>query len=225
VGIARDISDQKQLETEILSVSEREQRRIGQDLHDDLCQQLVGIEFLSKALQQQLKTAPQAAQAGEIARFIREAIDHTRLLARGLAPIQLESEGLMAGLQALANWTSQLFRVQCSFQCSAPVLIDDITVGTHLYRIAQEAVTNAIKHGEATQIEIRLAHTSEGAQLLVEDNGRGFCQERRGRRGMGLRIMQYRADMLGGNFSIEGGSQGGTRVSCIVHLPSSKVTT
>src|SRR5262249_45730083 len=116
VGIVRDITAQKELEREILEISEREQRRIGQDLHDDLCQQLVGIEMLSKALERQLKGERQAANAREIAEFIRAAIDHTRVLARGLAPFDLEADGLMKGLKILAERTSDLFRVDCSFE-------------------------------------------------------------------------------------------------------------
>ncbi|HWX18994.1 MAG TPA: PAS domain S-box protein [Candidatus Binatia bacterium] len=225
VGIARDITERKNLETEILAISEREQRRIGQDLHDDLCQQLVGIEFLSQALQQQLAGQPHAVQASEIAQLIRAAIDHTRLLSRGLAPIELEAEGLMEGLRGLAARTRELFRVQCSFQCPTPVLVGDVTLGTYLYRIAQEAVTNGIKHGKAKQIEIRLAPAAEGAVLSVKDNGAGFSEKVRNPRGMGLRSMQYRADMIGGTFAIRPGVQGGTIVECAFPLPPNQPTT
>jgi len=216
VGIARDITERKELETEILAISEREQRRIGQDLHDDICQQLVGIEFLSKALEHQLKATPQAAQAGEIAQLIREAIEHTRLLARGLAPIQLEAEGLMEALRALAARTSHFFRIECSFRCAALALIDDVTVGTYLYRIAQEAVTNAIKHGKAKHIEIRLSGANDGLMLAIQDDGIGFPAKAGNLSGMGLRIMQYRADIIGGHFMIETGPEAGTTVVCTV---------
>lgn len=218
VGIARDITERKELETEILAISEREQRRIGQDLHDDICQQLVGIEFLSKALEHQLRAAPQAAQAAEIAKLIREAIDHTRLLARGLAPIQLEAEGLMEALRALCGRMSHFFRIECFFTCPAPALIPDVTVGTYLYRIAQEAVTNAIKHGKAKSIEIRLAVTTDSILLAVQDDGAGFLNQGRNSEAMGLRIMQYRADLIGGHFRVETGPGSGTTVVCTVPL-------
>jgi PAS domain S-box-containing protein len=225
VAIARDITERKELETEILAISEREQRRIGQDLHDDLCQQLVGIEFLSKALEHQLKTSPQAEQASEIAQLIREAIEHTRLLARGLAPILLEAEGLMEALRSLAARTSHFFRVECSFRCPAPTFIHEVTVATYLYRIAQEAITNAIKHGKAKTVEIRLATTSDSLMLAIQDDGVGFSEKGRSFSGMGLRIMQYRADLIGGHFMIETGPGAGTTVICTVPLAAVKSPT
>jgi PAS domain S-box-containing protein len=218
VGIARDITDRKELEREILAISEREQRRIGQDLHDDLCQQLAGIEFLSKALQQQLSAQPQADQAGEIATLLRAANDHTRVLARGLAPVELEAGGLMQGLEALAQRTSALFRVQCTFECPAPVWLEDLSVSTHLYRIAQEAVTNGIKHGKSRKIEIQLTVAADRAVLEICDNGAGLTDNPAKPRGMGLRIMQYRADLIGATFAMQAGVQGGTRVLCSVPL-------
>jgi PAS domain S-box-containing protein len=217
-GIARDITENKELEKELLAISEREQRRMGQDLHDDLCQQLVGIEFLSKALQQQLKAQPQADKAGEIARLIRAAIAYTRQLARGVVPLELEAEGLMRGLQALATRTAEVFQVQCTFQCPSPVLVQDPTVGTHLYRIAQEAVANSVKHGKATRVGIELAATPEGGVLTVKDNGLGFAGETHLSRGMGLRIMRYRADVIGGTFSIQRKPSAGTTIVCTFPL-------
>ncbi len=217
-GIARDITERRELEEEILAISEREQRRIGQDLHDDLCQELVGIEYLSRALQQQLKDQPQGARAGEIAGLIRAAIDHTRLLARGLAPIDLAADGLMRGLHALAARTGEFYHLQCSFQCPVPVLIADAAVATALYRIAQEAVANAAKHAQPKTIEIRLAATSQKVVLAIKDDGIGFSRHGRAPRGMGLRIMQYRAAMLGGTFVIQKQPSRGTNVVCAVPL-------
>lgn len=222
VGISRDITERKELETEILAISEREQRRIGQDLHDDLCQQLVGIEFLSKALQQQLRTSPQADQAGEIAQLIREAIEHTRLLARGLAPLPIEAEGLMEALRSLAARSTHFFGIDCSFHCSVPALIHDVTVGTYLYRIAQEAVTNAIKHARAKVVEIRLSTGPETLTLTVQDDGVGFPEQKRNFSGMGLRIMQYRADLIGAHFMVETGPGAGTAVTCAVPITAVK---
>jgi PAS domain S-box-containing protein len=218
VGIARDITEHKALEKELLAISEREQRRIGQDLHDDLCQQLVGIEFLSKALQQQLKAQPPADKAAEIAQLIRAAIGYTRQLARGLAPFELETEGLMRGLQVLAGRTTELFRVQCSFQCPSAVLVRDPTVCIHLYRIAQEAVTNSIKHGKATWLGIELTTKPEGGVLTVKDNGLGFSGDTYSSGGLGLRIMQHRADMIGGTLCILNEGSLGTKLVCTFPL-------
>ncbi|SPE52718.1 hypothetical protein SBV1_1580014 [Verrucomicrobia bacterium] len=218
-GIARDVTESKELEKEVLAISEQEQRRIGQDLHDHLCQQIVGIEFLSKALQQQLGTQPQAGQAGEIAAAARVAIEQGRLLARGLIPIDVEAGGLMRGLQSLAAQMTGLFRIHCSFQCPTAVAIHDVTIGTSLYRIAQEAVNNGIKHGKASQIEIRLSSTGEGAELAVKDNGVGFSGQKGNSRGLGLRSMRYRADLIGASFGIQSEPERGTLVLCRVALP------
>lgn len=218
VGIVRDVTERKELEKEILEISEREQRRMGQDLHDDLCQQLAGIEFLSKALQQQLKSPAQAAKAGEVAHLIRSAISYTRHLARGLAPLQLEAEGLMTGLQSLARRTAELFEVDCRFDSEGVVLLPDVTRATHLYRIAQEAVANSIRHGKATQITIALTARAERGELSIRDNGHGLATEAQFSTGLGLKIMRYRADIIGASFSIENPSAGGTTISCTFPL-------
>ncbi|HSH93407.1 MAG TPA: PAS domain S-box protein, partial [Roseimicrobium sp.] len=140
-GIVRDISARKRLEKELLEVSDREQRRIGQDLHDGLCQHLAGIELMSEVLQQNLqeKTPKEAERLGEIAGLVRDAISQTRQLARGLSPVTFDSEGLMSALTELAANTEKLFRVKCRFDCPHRVLIDDHATSTHLFRIAQEA--------------------------------------------------------------------------------------
>ena len=220
VGIVRDVTEAKELEKELLAISECEQRRIGQDLHDDLCQQLAGIEFLSKALQQQLTAQPQAVKAEEIAELIRSAIACTRQLARGLAPMELEAEGLMRGLRALAARTTELFKVNCEFECPADVLVQDVSISTHLYRIAQEALNNSIKHGQATKIKILLNMGPEAAELAIVDDGKGLTAQRQGSGGMGLRIMHYRADMIGGTLSVRTDQPSGTTVVCRFPLSS-----
>lgn len=217
-GIATDVTERRELENEILAVAEREQQRIGQDLHDDLCQQLAGIEFLSKALQQQLK-GEQAERAGEIASLIREAAEHTRRLARGLIPVHLEADGLMPALESLATRIHGLFHVRCSFHCAFPVPIHDPSVALHLYRIAQEAVTNAIRHGQASQIEIELTRIADKAVLAVSDNGIGNAAKPAKAQGLGLRIMNYRANSIGGTLVVERRPDGGTTVVCTVSLP------
>ncbi len=222
-GFVRDITDRKQLEKEILEISAREQRRIGQDLHDDLCQQLAGIELMSQALEQTLapKSKPDAERVGQIASHVRNVIKHTRSLARGLAPVTLESEGLMAALDELATNIKRSFNVEGRFRCSPPVLVKDQSVATQLLRIAQEAVSNATRHGKATEIIIHLKEQRGRINLVINDNGTGFPKTLPQRKGMGLRIMQSRAGMIGGTLVVENNPSGGARVVCSVSRTAS----
>jgi len=216
VGTLQDITERKELEREILEISEREQSRIGQDLHDGLCQHLAGIEFRLLDLKQKLqgKTSRQAAETTELARLVREGIEQTRTLAHGLSPVMLRAEGLMTALQELAINTEQSFRISCSFNCPAPVLIHDNAVATHLYRIAQEAVQNAIRHGKAKFIVINLLTRNDRIVLGVKDDGVGFPKKPHRHDGMGLRIMQYRAGMVGGSLVVQHEPDGGTSIVC-----------
>jgi PAS domain S-box-containing protein len=217
-GFIRDISERKRLEKEILEISDRERQRIGQDLHDGLCQHLAGIELMSQVLEQKLegKSKSGAARAGEIANYVREAISQTRRVARGLSPVTLESEGLRTALDELATNTEKMFRVQCRFESATSVPVHDPAIATHLYRIAQEAVSNAIKHGKATTIILELKKEEQRTRLTVCDNGTGFPAPLPNTRGMGLRIMQSRAGLMGAHLSIEPRPEGGTRVLCSV---------
>ena len=214
----RDISRHVKLEQEILAISEREQRRLGHDLHDDLCQRLAGIEFLTHRLASDLaaRSAAGAPQAKEIAQMVQRAMTQTRELARGLSPVRLEAEGLADALRELAAGTWKVFGCDCRFHCDPPVLVPDHTVAIHLYRIAQEAVSNAIKHGQARRIEIRLSATGRSVTLAVHDNGVGIPRKAPRRNGMGLRIMRYRAEVIGGALVVEPQVGGGTRVVCTV---------
>ncbi len=220
-GIIRDITERKRLEREILEISERERRRIGHDLHDGLCQHLAGIELMSQALEQKLapRSKDAAQQAGVIAGNVRDAISHTRLLARGLSPVTLESEGLMSALQELAMNTEKVFGVACRFECAAPVLVEDLAMATHLFRMAQEAVTNAVKHGRAKKIAIQLRGDRKGLMLKVSNNGAALSATPSQKDGMGLLIMQSRAGMIGGTLSIEPDTAGGVSVTCTAPWP------
>ncbi len=215
-GFIRDITERKRLEREILEISDREQRRIGQDLHDGLCQHLAGIELMSQVLEQNLvkRSKAAAARVGEIAKNVREAISQTRLLARGLSPVTLESEGLMSALQELSLNTEKIFRVVCHFECDPPVLVPDPSVASNLFRLAQEAVSNAIKHGKATRISIELREAQGRVIVRVSDNGAGFPPKIPKSKGMGLRIMQSRAGMIGGTLTIERNAGKGVSVIC-----------
>jgi PAS domain S-box-containing protein len=217
-GFIRDITERKQLEKEILEISDREQRRIGQDLHDGLCQHLAGIELMSQVLAKKLssKSKIHAARVNEIANHVREAISHTRSLARGLSPVTIESEGLMSALHELATNTEKFFHVRCDCDFAEPVEIHNHAVATHMFRIAQEAVSNAIKHGKASRLVISLRNVRGRTVLRVSDNGKGFSKPAAKTKGMGLRIMQSRAGMIGGAIAIERNTGGGMDVICAV---------
>jgi len=218
-GFIRDITERKRLEREILEISDREQRRIGQDLHDGLCQHLAGIELMSQVIAQKLesKSKAHAKQVMDIASHVRDAISHTRSLARGLSPVTIESEGLMSALLELATNTEKIFRVECRCNFDDPVVIHDHSVATHMFRIAQEAVSNAIKHGQARRIVIALRHSAGRITLAITDNGNGLRKPSANqKKGMGLRIMQSRASMIGGTMAIEPNPKGGVSVTCAI---------
>jgi PAS domain S-box-containing protein len=209
-----DVTEAKRLERAILEISGREQRRIGQDLHDGLGQHLTGIAFMSKVLEQKLggRGLAESAEAAKIVRLVNEAINKTRELSRGLAPVLSGSDGLMTALQELAYEVEDVFQRECEFECVTPLMMRDDAVATHLYHIAQEAVHNAIKHGRASRISIVLISADDAAEMRVEDNGVGFSGQPGA--GMGLHIMGYRAKMIGGTLEVRPRRAGGTAVSC-----------
>ena len=211
-----DVTERKQLETAILEISAREQRRIGQDLHDGLGQHLTGIAFLSKVLAEELaaEVRPEAGDAAKIVNLVNEAIRTTRDLARGLLPVVSEAQGLMSALQRWANEVEEVFRISCRFECVGPLLVHDETVANHVYRIAQEAVNNAIKHGRARRITVSLRAENGRGALTVEDDGSGLPEVPVNHPGMGLHIMNYRARMIGGSLSVQRCGQRGTLVAC-----------
>jgi PAS domain S-box-containing protein len=212
----RDVTERKRLEKTILEISAREQRRIGQDLHDGLGQHLTGIAFMTKVQEQKLmeKGMPEATDAAKIVNLVNEAIHKTRELARGLSPVVSDAQGLMSALQQWAGEVEDLFAVNCRFQCFTPVLIHDDTVATHLYYVAREAVNNAIKHGHASQIFIRLAADDHQGVLSIQDDGSGIGKLVPGNKGMGMHLMNYRARMVGGSLEVQRADTGGTIVTC-----------
>ncbi|MGD1277250.1 MAG: PAS domain S-box protein [Tepidisphaeraceae bacterium] len=216
-GIIRDLSDQKRLERQLLEISDRERRRIGQDLHDGLGQQLAGIGFLSKSLENRLaaKALEESVDARKIADLVAQAIGQARGLARGLHPVELKSSGLMFALNELAASVQEVFRIRCRAHFDDPVLLRDNTAAIHLYRIAQEAVHNAIKHGRARNITITLSRSGKQVTLQIDDDGSGFTPpvSTAGQsKGLGLHIMQYRAALIGGSLDIGPGPTAGTRI-------------
>lgn len=214
-GILRDLTERKRLEQEIATISESEQRRIGQDLHDGLGQQLTGLAFLAGALQQRLEGSSEGAAAERIAQAADRAIDHTRRLARGLSPVQLAGNHLVPALHQLADDAHRLFGIQCQIHGELPFETGDVAL--HLYRIAQEAVTNAAKHGKATRIVIRLTREDDRITLRIEDNGRGLPPQGPNPHGAGIRNMSHRARMIGGKLALEPLPAGGVAVICSFH--------
>lgn len=212
--IVTDVTYERRMERDILEVSEQERERIGRDLHDDLGQILTGISLLSKGLQKRLATtSPEEAQeVGRIDEFIKQAISQTRALARGLLPIGLDKHGLQGALEELSTNMDSIRGVHCSFD---GVAIDlERSHARHLYRITQEAVNNALKHGEATQIQVRLTNEDGQRMLVVTDNGKGIPDGVDPGQGMGLRLMKYRASKIGGSLTVRRGENGGTVVRC-----------
>jgi PAS domain S-box-containing protein len=211
-----DITESKRLEKAILEISAREQQRIGQDLHDGLGQHLTGIAFMSKVLEQKLadQSPQEAADAAKIVNLVNEAIYKARELSRGLLPVVSDAGGLMSALEQLAAQVEDLFGISCRFECDQPVLIHDNDDAMHLYHIAQEAVNNAIKHGRARHIVISLVETEDAGVLGIRDDGSGLHEEHGSSSGMGLRIMNYRAKVIGGALDIRRSRAGGVEVIC-----------
>ncbi len=214
--LRRDARERRRLESQILATLESEQRRIGQDLHDDLGSHLSGIECLCQTLASDLESESpaRAAQASEVGRMVRQAMEIARRLSHGLSPLCVEAHGLMTGLRELATHTTTVYHRQCSFQCGGPVRLTNPATALQLYRIAQEAVANAVKHSRAERIEITLAAQGDLVTLKVSDNGCGLPRDRHRCHGQGLRIMKRRATILGGSLVVRRKPRGGSEVVC-----------
>ena len=218
-GIVRDITERRNLEQALLRVSELERQRIGQDLHDGLGQAITGIGLISQSLANKLRPEnPKCAdEIDELTRMVKEADQLARDIARNLVPVEVESNGLAFALKRLAANSERLFDIECSFDDPVDTLVKNNSIATHLYRIAQEAVSNAVRHGKATEIEIRLESNTDDMILTVSDNGTGIDEERPLKSsGMGLGIMQYRSRMIRGYFSLSQNQSGGVDVCCRV---------
>ena len=225
VAVVREVTSQKATEKEILEISNREQVRIGQDLHDGLGQHLTGVTFLTKALERKLaaRSLPEAEEAAEIGRLVLQALSQTRSLARGLFPVELESSGLVPAFRELANTVSKLFTISCELECDEDIAVPDRSVATHLFRLAQEAINNSVKHGKCKRVTIGLKAVENSLVLSVRDNGAGFAQQTAPSKGLGLRIMSYRAQKIGASFDIRPAEEGGTVVTCTLHNHLRKV--
>lgn len=221
VGFTRDVTKQKQLEEEVLNISETERRNIGHDLHDDLCQRLAAIRLRSEILTDQLskKCLPEAVSAEDISKKIGGAVELCRNLALGLSPVNIENEGLMHALEILAETSSSIHQIPCKFFCPDTILVRNNASATHLYRITQELVNNAARHAKPSYIQIQLLKKDSGIQLEIEHDGIFFSPNTVAEhRGMGLRILRYRTKALGSNLYFEPrpNNQPGTQVSLLV---------
>ena len=215
-GVARDVTEHRRLEKEILEISTREQRRIGHDLHDGICQQLAGICFLSEILCDNLSQTkhPQTEEAKKLTGLVNAVNKETRGVARGLFPVQLEENGLVLALEELATNTGAFFNTKCEFHHEAPVMISDHIVAQQLYYIAQESILNAAKHGKAQLIEVSLKDGAGRCVLTVRDNGHGLPAKSGETTGMGLRIMNYRARLINATLQVSNRQEGGVEVVC-----------
>ena len=221
LALTDEIAERERLEREILDVGERERRRIGRDLHDSLGQLLTGTALAGQVLEEKLasKSIAEARDVTRIVTLVEQGIELTRSLARGLDPIEIEGGGLAEGLRELAAKTSEILPTRCEYLPGAPVSVTDGVTATHLYRIAQEAITNAIKHGRARRIVVRLDGAKDRVRLTVEDNGVGIADPYARGSGMGLRIMAHRAAVMGGTFEVRAEPSGGTTVLCEMRNP------
>jgi signal transduction histidine kinase len=216
-ALSEQMAERERLEREILGISEREQRRIGHDLHDGLCQHLTGTALAGQVLQEKLaaKSWAEASDARKLVVLVEEGITLARNLARGLHPVDMDGEGFMFALREMAVSASGQFRVACEFECNSPVTIQEAATATNLYRITQEALMNAVRHGQARHVTIGLFAAGDSATLSIADDGVGLPEQPLAKGpGLGIRIMAYRANLIGAVFDVRRRSGGGTIVSC-----------
>ena len=223
-GIIRDISERKRLEKAIVDASEMERKQIGQDLHDTVSQHLAGLTMIARVLQQKIgriedeRVADLAQEATNIAELADTALKQVKNISHGLYPVELERNGLGTALEQLANQQDALFQISCVYKSTYRLPSLDRTVSVHLYRIAQEAVSNAIKHASPRRIEIALDCTDTGLELTVRDDGKGMPRNAKSSSGLGLAIMQYRANMIGTELGLDSSPGRGTTITCVVPL-------
>jgi signal transduction histidine kinase len=215
-------AEHRRLEREIIDISERERHSIGADLHDNLGQQLTALELICTLAKDDAAAHPELAERlNMMSRMLREAVAQTRFLARGLVPVGAEPDALLLGLAELAERTAALGKLRCTFECPRPVALADPFTAGHLYRIAQEAVNNAVKHARARHIVIRVEETAGRLDLTVKDDGNGLPAARPGRAGgIGLSVMRHRANVIGAQLAIDSRRGEGVAVRCSLPSPA-----
>lgn len=217
VDLETEMVERQRLEKEVLQIKENEQRRFSRDLHDGLGQSLTGILFHALALERDLRSEqlPFASMASKIAELVDQAINQAHDLARGIDPVPLRPDGLVCALRELVQARCHAQPIQCLFHCDEPVLVADSDVATHLYRIAQEAMTNALKHSRASQLAVRFEQRGASVILTISDDGIGLSRPQNATGGRGLNIMKHRARLIGAALSIETRPGSGTTVQCV----------
>jgi signal transduction histidine kinase len=220
----RDVTERRRTSRQVLEAGERERQRIGQDLHYDLCQHLTGITCMGRVLQQRLLTREpaEAENAARLVELVEQAVNRARDIARGLQPLQLDSDGLATSLQDLGASIQQMFQVRCHVSCDRPVASDDPAALIHLYRITQEAISNAIRHGQAKNVYVDLVHAGDRLILSIEDDGVGIDPSG-DRAGLGMRTMRHRARLIGAALTVERADAGGTVVTCTMETTPASV--
>jgi len=222
VELLREIGERKRLEKELVEITETERRRIGQNLHDDLGQLLTGIAFMTQSLAEKLAegSVPEVSDAARIQALVNQAISHTRVLSRDLTSAELDETDLAASLQALARHVGGLFEASCQFRSEGMIPPVSEGVARQLFYIAQEATTNAIKHGRPRHVWIVLANGPGRLNLTIRNDGVPFSGASAANTGMGLRIMNYRARVIGAAFEVGIDRESGTVVHCAVPIKS-----
>jgi len=219
-GVARDVTARKRMEKEILEISNREQQRLGHDLHDGVCQQLAAIAYRTHILARHLKEKDvvESSEASDISSLINASLVQTRTVARGLFPVRLEEEGLADAVEELTVSIGKLYKIKCDFSSCGTLPTIHNGVAMHLHFIAQEAIMNAAKHSQASLVSVRLLKESDDVVLSVKDNGVGFLAGNQDRAGMGIGIMRYRAKVIGAALVVQTQPGQGTQITCRYHF-------
>jgi PAS domain S-box-containing protein len=215
-----EIERRKGLEGQILEVSDREQQRLGQELHDGLCQHLTAVAFMARSMALRLKDhrVIDAKDVEKIAELVNAAAADTRNLSRALHRMDVDAAGFVTALEDLVD--REIWKIPCRLEVEPSFHVDDDAAAAQLYRIAREAVINANKHAQAREIVVKLERSRQGMVLRVVDDGVGFPNESKLNRGLGTHIMNYRAQVMGGHLEIESSTRAGTRVSCYLPKPA-----
>lgn len=221
IGIARDMSEKRALEKQIIEVSTQEQERIGHDIHDGLGQQLSALTMMATSLERKFvdKALPEAEHLRALVAHLQDAAEEAHALSLGLAPVPIDPKGLEAALEKLTDHVQTAAGVACHLRVSHPVTVEDRTLAMQLYRIAQEAVNNAVKHARPQNISIDLTTGGEGFTLTVSDDGKGMETDSENPEGLGMHIMRYRANIIGATLRVKSAPGEGTTLSCTLEHP------
>ncbi|MBD3322137.1 MAG: hypothetical protein GF350_13650 [Chitinivibrionales bacterium] len=221
LGIITDITEQRKLERTLTEMEARQRERIGHDLHDGIGQYLTGVAFKCKALEQQLLagTAVSVSDLAEIKDLVNQAAQQVNQLSKGLSPIDTQQEGLFAAIEELCDTTEKTFSIPCSIVYPPDLRINNSIIANHLYRIVQEGIINSVKHSGTHAIAVSFGLQNKNALLTIADNGIGITKKKKEPSGMGLRIMKYRAQLIGATLKISSSKNKGTTIECLFPIP------